>query len=466
MSPEEPDPGGPDGGSPDDGPSEDASGGPNHQRGGGGPGDGPSGDGTSAGSTPTDGRSREGTQDGAPRSGGARETGAREPGPGSGAGVRTRATVEPGGLPRDAPTPPELAEFFRVTEVRSEGDRVYYFGYALVPPRRLDREVWPTFDEAGYDVQHVEQAGEDMLVARPSNPGIDGIPWTHLLLFVLTVGSTLVAGSMWFGIDPAATPGQIWRGWPFAVGIMTVLGVHELGHYAMARHHRVDATLPYFIPVPTLIGTMGAVIRMKGRMPNRRALFDIGVAGPIAGLVATVVVTVVGLHLDPVTVPAEVVESEATYEISIGFPPLLHFLAWVTGQPLYLEEAARSVHPVVIAGWVGMLVTFLNLIPVGQLDGGHVVRAITPAYQETIGAAVPAVLYALAGYLLLVAGVEPRNLLIWVVWGTVALAVATVGPATPVDDTAELGRRRRLIGAATFVFGLTCFAPVPIAIVG
>jgi len=370
----------------------------------------------------------------------------------------------PGDTSVPPPSPREIERAFHVAEVRTEGDRVYYFGHALVE-EGLAPALSTTFERAGYEISHVERAGEDVVVARPQTTDDGGLPWTHLLLFVLTIGSTLVAGSYWFYVDPVQEPGQIWRGWPFSVGIMTVLGIHELGHYAMTRRHGVDATLPYFIPVPTLIGTMGAVIRMKGRMPDRRALFDIGVAGPIAGIVATVVVTVIGLHLDPVTAPASLANAENTQEIAIGFPPLLQFLAWLTGQPLYFEDPATTVHPLVIAGWVGMFVTFLNLIPVGQLDGGHVVRSLAPAYQQAISVAIPPILYGLASYLLVVRNVAPRNVLLWVIWGTIALGLAVLGPATPMDDDTELDRKRRLVGIATFVVGLSCFAPVPIAIV-
>ncbi|AGN00567.1 peptidase M50 [Salinarchaeum sp. Harcht-Bsk1] len=374
---------------------------------------------------------------------------------------------QPGGPGTDAnrpPPPSAIDHAFHVTEVRTEGDRVYYFGHALVGDD-LEAAITPAFRNAGYAISHVERAGEDVVVARPAASGVDGVPWTHLLLFVLTIGSTLIAGSMWFFVNPIQEPTQIWKGWPFSVGIMTVLGVHEMGHYVMTRRHDVDATLPYFIPVPTLIGTMGAVIRMKGSMPDRKALFDIGVAGPIAGLIATVAVTVVGLYLDPVTAPAELATSENAQEIAIGFPPLLHFLSWLTGQPLYYDDPLTTVHPVVVAGWVGMFVTFLNLIPVGQLDGGHVVRAIAPEYQATIAAVVPGVLYALAGYLLLVRDLAPRNVTLWIVWGTIALALAFVGPATPTDDSTDIGWKRTVVGIATFVVGMTCFAPVPIAIV-
>ena len=370
----------------------------------------------------------------------------------------------PGDEARRPPTPRAIDHAFHVTEVRTEGDRVYYFGHALVSDD-LEAAIAPAFRNSGYAISHVERAGEDVVVARPAATGVDGVPWTHLLLFVLTIGSTLIAGSMWFFVNPIQEPTQIWKGWPFSVGIMTVLGVHEMGHYVMTRRHDVDATLPYFIPVPTLIGTMGAVIRMKGSMPDRKALFDIGVAGPIAGLIATIAVTVVGLYLDPVTAPAELANSENAQEIAIGFPPLMHVLSWITGQPLYYDDPLTTVHPVVVAGWVGMFVTFLNLIPVGQLDGGHVVRAIAPEYQATIAAVIPGLLYALAAYLLFVRDLAPRNVTLWLVWGTIALGLAFVGPATPTDDSTDLGWKRTLIGLATFAVGLACFAPVPIAIV-
>src|SRR5699024_2008093 len=150
-------------------------------------------------------------------------------------------------------------------------------------------------------------------------------------------------------------------GWPFALSVLAILGIHELGHYALSRYHGVDASLPYFIPLPNIIGTMGAVIRMRGRMPDRKTLFDIGGAGPLAGLVVACIVTVVGLSLPPVAEPG--------FPIEFNYPLLVQGLAALTGQPLAYPDGL-AVNPVVFAGWVGMFVTFLNLIPVGQLDGG------------------------------------------------------------------------------------------------
>ncbi|WIV66445.1 site-2 protease family protein [Natrialbaceae archaeon AArc-T1-2] len=364
------------------------------------------------------------------------------------------------------PGPPleTIGSVFAVYETRTDGERLFYYGDPLVDPESMMRELWPAFRDAGYEAQFTRRHGEYVIVAEPTNTGIDGIPWTNVVLFLATVASTLFAGAMWYHIDPFAEPLEIWRAWPFSVAILLVLGVHEMGHYVMSRYHDVDASLPYFLPVPTIIGTMGAVIKMKGRMPDRKALFDIGVAGPLAGLVATVVVTVVGLHLPPVIAPAELANDPDAIRLQLGYPPLLELLAAAFDQPLYRDDPTTSVNPVVIGGWVGMFVTFLNLIPVGQLDGGHILRAMVGDRQETVAALVPGVLFALAGYLYYVGGYDGNSVLIWVFWGFFATLIAAAGPAKPVVDD-RLGAERILLGIVTFVLGVLCFMPVPIEIV-
>ena len=374
------------------------------------------------------------------------------------------------GLPGSAPTSDDLREVFRVYGVRRDGDRLVYVGEPVAPEPEVERAVWPVFREAGYEVSVVDtDTGEPgptyVLVADPVVLGIDGIPWTNVILLLATIASTLYVGSMWYHVDLASDPASIIEGWPFAVGVITVLGVHELGHYALSRYHGVQASLPYFLPVPTIFGTMGAVIKIRGRIPDRRALFDIGVAGPIAGLIATVVIILIGLHLPPVTAPEGITESDAAVELAIGFPPLLEFLSWLTGQPLQYDDPLTSVNPVVIAGWLGLFITFLNLIPVGQLDGGHVTRAMIGSTQDRIGMVVPVLLFGLGVGLYTVAGVSLHGIAVWFIWGIFATLLAVVGPADPVDDH-PLDRRRQLIGIVTLGFGVVCFTPVPIEIVG
>lgn len=372
------------------------------------------------------------------------------------------------GLPTAAPTSDDLRDDFRVYGIRRDGDRVLYFGEPVVPRDEVERAVWPTFRAAGYEVRIAadnRHGATCVLVAEPVKLGIDGIPWTNVVLLVATILSTLYVGTMWYHIDIWAEPTAILDAWPFAAAVILVLGVHELGHYTMSRYYGVQASLPYFLPVPTIFGTMGAVIAIRGRIPDRRALFDIGIAGPIAGLVATVAVIIVGLHLPPVTAPEGIVDSDGAVELAIGFPPLLEFIAWFVGEPLHYDDPRTSVNPVVIAGWLGLFITFLNLIPVGQLDGGHVTRAMLGPAQTRIGLVVPILLVGLAVGLYSLVGVSMHAVVVWVVWAGFTILLAAVGPADPIDDE-PLDRRRQMVGVATLAVGALCFAPVPIEIVG
>ena len=374
--------------------------------------------------------------------------------------------------PADPPAAGDLAPTFDVYEVRSDSQRVLYVGQPRADRETIERELRPLFRERGYEVsldrgydaaENVPlTAGEHVLVARPRTSGNGGFPWRNAVLFVLTALSTLFAGSVyWYQIPITDQPLRALEAWPFVVAIMGVLGIHELGHYAMSRYHGVDASLPYFIPLPTYIGSMGAVIRMRGRIPDRQALFDIGVAGPLAGLVATVVVTVIGLQLDPLPAQEAAAAASDAARVEFNDPPLLVLLAELTGTAEKLERGL--VHPVVFGGWVGMLVTLLNLLPVGQLDGGHILRAIVGERQETLAAAVPGVLFALAGYLFFIRG-SVNSVGIWAMWGLFAVGLAYAGPASPVHDN-PLDRKRVVVGALTFVLGALCFTPVPVEVI-
>lgn len=364
--------------------------------------------------------------------------------------------------PDDGPSPERLSSVFRVYETRSDGRRLVYYGEPLVPQERLMQTIWPLFREHGYEVNLATETGEYVLVAEPAETGIDGFPWTNVVLFFLTLLSTMYAGTAWYHIDLAENPLNVIHAWPFTAAVVGVLLTHELGHYVMTRYHGVEASLPYFIPMPTLIGTMGAVIRMKGQMPDREALFDIGVAGPLAGLVATIVVTAIGLSMDPIAVPASVINGPNTIEVEFGYPPLLHLIAMAVGEPVKYGDGL-AVNPVVIGGWVGMFITLLNLIPVGQLDGGHIVRAMLGEDQERVAALVPAVLFGLAAYVFYVEHVSNASVL-WVFWGLLATWVAYVGPANPISEEG-LDIRRKMVGLLTFVLGALCFTPVPIEII-
>lgn len=368
------------------------------------------------------------------------------------------------------PRPEALETWYHLTDVRIQDGHIVYYGEPLIPEKRLFSELRPAFREAGYELKfaNFDDSIGTALVAIPQDQQTKrgGLPWTNIVLFGLTVLSTLFVGAIfWYHIPLAAirsNPTAMLEAWPFTAAVLGVLLTHELGHYAMGRYHGVDVSLPYLIPFPAIFGTMGAVIRMRGQMPSRKALFDIGVGGPIAGLVATVIVTAIGLSLGPIEIPAHVLEnSQAGESMVFNNPPLLDIIATLLGAQASYSDPALNPHPVIIGGWVGMFFTWLNLLPVGQLDGGHMVRAMVGKRQETIAALVPGALFGLAAYLYYIRELSLNESVgLWAFWGVFALVIAYNGPATPVDEQ-PLGWRRLLVGLLTFGVGLLCFMMVP-----
>jgi len=359
-----------------------------------------------------------------------------------------------GGVPK----PERLADSFAVYEVdRSADDGVRYYGRPLADSEQVLRRLAPRFRQRGYRVQLRQEMGEHVLVATERSLGVDGVPWTNVLLAVATLLSTLYAGSRWYDISIGSDPTALVEAWPFAVGVLGILAVHEFGHYALSRYHEVQASLPYFIPLPfNVIGTLGAVIKMNDNIPDREALFDIGVAGPLAGLVATVAVTAVGVTLEPVRVTGGIVS-----QVELGYPLLIRGIAALMGEQVVYSDSALVANPVVIAGWVGAFVTFLNLLPVGQLDGAHIARSLLGDRMGALQVGVPAFLFGLAAYLVAFEGGRAAPL--WGFWGVLALLFGRAGSATPLVE-APLGVGRQLLGILTLVLGVLCFVPVPIVI--
>ena len=257
------------------------------------------------------------------------------------------------------------------------------------------------------------------------------------LLFIATCLSTLLAGCSNFGWS---------EGWKYALPLMTILVFHEAGHFLQARRYGVYASFPYFIPMPVSpLGTFGAVIVMEPRMGHRRALFDIGITGPLAGLVPTLVFCVIGLHLSTID---EVQPGAQRY----GDPLLLEYLAELKFGPIP-EGHDILLNPILFAGWVGLLITALNLIPIGQLDGGHVLYALLRKRAHHV-----------ASFLLLAAVVA----VIWqwnelYLWTPMLFLLALMGPVHPptANDEAPLGAGRVLLGWLTLAFIPIGFTPRP-----
>ncbi len=313
--------------------------------------------------------------------------------------------------------------------------------------RELDREV--ALDAREEPVTQVIEQTETDDDAEPSFFS----KWTlPVVLFLLTVFTTLWAGAYQAYSGPVrgplnfllASPEALWRGIPFAGSLLFILTTHELGHYLLSKIHRVPASLPLFIPGPPhFIGTFGAIIRMRGPILSRRALFDIGVAGPLAGFVVAVIVLIVGLSL------STVVDRTATYGLHLGEPLLLQFMSWVVIGPLP-PEADVVLHPIGFAAWFGLFVTSLNLLPIGQLDGGHVAYALWGPRQRTMALAFLPILLIL-GFI---------GWTGWFLWAFMA-GLWGVGHPPVMDPHVPLGRNRTIVGWIAFAVFVITFAPVP-----
>jgi len=270
------------------------------------------------------------------------------------------------------------------------------------------------------------------------------IPWTNLVLFVITLFTTTLAGALQSGANPFEDPLSILKGIPFSATLLLILGVHEFGHYFASKRWGVKATLPYFIPFPTLIGTLGAVIKVKSRIPSRKALVDIGASGPICGFVMAIVVSWFGLSssrpVPPSEVPAGIMLGE-----SIAFKVISRFAVGELPEGYDLELS-----PVAFAGWLGLFITALNLLPMGQLDGGHVIYALFGRKHRFVA----------LGALLVILPLGTRWLG-WLIWGILMVFMGLMKHPPPMDPYTPLDGRRKFIALLAIAIFIVSFIPVP-----
>ena len=295
----------------------------------------------------------------------------------------------------------------------------------------------------------------------------------HIILFILTVITTFVTG-LSFG-------GDIISAVSFSVALLFILGSHEMGHYYYGKKYGVDITPPYFIPAPPFIspiGTFGAFIKIKSPISTKRGLFDIGIAGPLAGIVATVPVLIIGIKLSTIV---EMSEHMETGGLVLGTPIIMSIFSDIFYGPIP-EGYDLFLHPVAFAGWVGLFVTALNLIPSGQLDGGHITYALfSKRYHRYISLAMIVLLFifGVGSEVFLDAG---ENFLGngfswfaqsipsfegwpgWILWAVLLIIMGTRHPPTMYEDT-DLSWKRRGLGLLSLLIFIGCFTPMPIKIV-
>lgn len=292
---------------------------------------------------------------------------------------------------------------------------------------------------------------------RHSDQAVDQPPLTRpglsLGLLLITLFTTTAAGAAIAGVSPDQlhkSPNLLWTGLPYAVSLLLILGCHEMGHYLAARHYKMRATLPYFIPVPLFLGTFGAFIQLKSPVPNRRALFDVGIAGPLAGLAVTLPMLLWGLSQSS-TVPFPDEASLLNFEaVDPKASLLLALMAkLVLGSAISVDQAIH-LHPVAVAGCLGLIVTALNLMPVGQLDGGHIVHAM---YGQRTGA----IIGQIARLLVLILAFIHSELLLWAI--LLFFIPAVDEPA--LNDISELDDRRDMLGLLALTLLVMIVLPAP-----
>lgn len=296
-----------------------------------------------------------------------------------------------------------------------------------------------------------DAASEVSLGSPP--PRVHGAPrlrlGRHVLLFAATFATATVANAYVQGIDLGANPLGVLAGLPYAITLMAILLAHEFGHYLLARAHAVDTTLPFFIPAPPslfFIGTFGAFIRMRSLPRSRQALFDIGAAGPWVGIAVAVPALIVGLRLSEVKLTG----GSDDVGMYLGDSLLFRGLTWLA-LGTSGDDVTIVLHPIALAGWLGLLVTAINLMPVGQLDGGHVVyAALGERWHHWISLGTVAALLVLG-----VSGVSS-----WLFWAALLAALGLRHPRLPDPDTG-LGRRRRWGAVATLLLFVLTFMPEP-----
>jgi Zn-dependent protease len=352
--------------------------------------------------------------------------------------------------------------------------------YAALSQDLKPHKVTPLFvEDRG---QQVIQLMPALVKPKKSNP------WINLIFFLLTLVSMLMAGALYSyqGPEPAAASGYVQlildnfaSGMPFAVSLLAILLAHEFGHYLAARYHKTEVTLPYFLPFPfSPFGTLGAFIQLKEPPRNKRVLLDIGIAGPLAGLVVAIPVLLIGLSLSEVSQIPQVLSAGQGFSLegnSIlyllskyivhgqwlpspasfdGTPPYLYWLRFFfTGRPAPIGGMDVMLHPVAWAGWAGLLVTALNLIPAGQLDGGHVLYSLFGKNARYI---LPLVLIGLGilGFF-------------WSGWWLWVFLIVMLGSshAQPLDQITKLDHGRAVLAIFGLIVFILVFVPVPLQII-
>ncbi|MDE3084300.1 MAG: site-2 protease family protein, partial [Verrucomicrobiota bacterium] len=365
------------------------------------------------------------------------------------------APAEPRML-HEAEQPEEIRQIMNVRIATEENGVRVFRGRLREPADAAQEKLEPVFAPQNVTLlQEDERLGAAILLvpkpvekARMNKPVR---PWIHWLLFGLTVLTTTWAGAAHQGINLLHEPARFTVGLPYSLGLLAILGLHELGHYFAARHHGMNVTPPFFVPVPFALGTFGAFIQMRSPAENRRGLFDMAVAGPLAGLAVAIPALLIGLRSSEVLADNVMAAPGFFGGTSVGSSLLFALLSKLSlGDALNYGHIVR-LSPLAFAGWLGLFITALNLLPIGQLDGGHVARAM---FGNRIGNTISTV--AMWSLLLLAIFVWPGLM----TWALIVFFIAGRG-VPPLNDLTPITPGRRCVGYATFAILAMILLPLP-----
>ncbi len=352
--------------------------------------------------------------------------------------------------------PPQLKEIINVANENFSYGNIKTDNYsALFEVKELFKrpeEIITSFEKINFYPFISKENGKLFILIKSSPPKKDFTYKKNLILFFLTIISTTVAG--YFMSLPHVDYGFMGNPWigaiAFSFSIMIILGTHEMGHYLIARRNGVDATLPYFIPAPFVLGTMGAVINIRSFIPNKNTAIELGLSGPLAGMLVAIPVTIIGVMLSPV-VPIDLFGESSIF---LGEPLIFKFIA--ESLVTVTEGSSLYLHPVAFAGWAGIFVTMLNLIPMGQLDGGHIARAVLgPINHRYLS-------FIVAGSLFVIGLITWPG---WSLWGVIGFYLAYRGHPGSLDEITPIeGKHWVMVAVAIILFSISMMI-VPIKVV-
>lgn len=346
----------------------------------------------------------------------------------------------------------EIGKNFPFYDVKYGKDTVAFF--CRIDEYQLEEKfetLRRSLSEKGYIPMIRKQSGEHVIYII-KKPKIKKRPsWVNIVLLIATIFTTTLAGSLqWASINNATweeiiSLNYLFKGLIyFSIPLLLILGIHEMGHYFTSKKHQLDTSLPYFIPLPPpfILGTFGALISTREPIPDRKTLLDVGISGPVSGFLIAIPICVIGLFLmqqNPIII------EQSAGNINVFFPLILQGISNFFTIP---ENAI--IHPTLFAGWVGLFLTAINLLPIGQLDGGHVVRALL---KENYKYASWAVIVIVVGLGFVYPG--------WLMFAFIILFLIGTRHQPPLNDFSPLDNKRIILGLIALIIFILCFAPIP-----